>query len=390
MKRIVLFFLCFTILINAQGLRGGSSTDIDDYCAVFNQTIIDTLKGLYAKWQLNPGWNTYRVALLGNSNTYGNRTWEPFSHTPTGVSNQAAIRFFKDSTFAKNNWVAPENCKGSAHGNQGGAKIFEINGWVYPMLAADKPMVATLMAGTNNVNVCGGWCAWPDTMEINVILNKLLAVGVMPIILSIPPINDDDPSWTAGHDADTILIPFNNKLKILAEQRGLPFIDLYTWCMNHGGTGLLSDWAHSNNCGANGAVFSDSCLQGGEGGSFYNAWNYMMLIAINDIFRYVVWGEPLESGLQDRMRAEQSGIHVRPNPFNPSTMITVYGTVDDQSVVAAELYSLKGNLLHTVNGRRDNAYYSFVFNGAGLPSGVYIARVKIGGKQYFRKIILQK
>jgi hypothetical protein len=83
-----------------------------------------------------------------------------------------------------------------------------------------------------------------------------------------------------------------------------------------------------------------------------------------------------------------------PNPFNPATTIRYsVGVVSGQSPVASSVrlsvYDLLGREVEElVNGKKESGSYEAKFNGEGLPSGVYIARLTIGDFSQSRRMVL--
>lgn len=78
-----------------------------------------------------------------------------------------------------------------------------------------------------------------------------------------------------------------------------------------------------------------------------------------------------------------------PNPFNPSTTITY--DVAKESNVKLEVYDLLGRKVQElVNERQEVNSYTVFFDASGLSSGVYIYRLKAGGKVFTKKMTLIK
>jgi hypothetical protein len=71
------------------------------------------------------------------------------------------------------------------------------------------------------------------------LVSQLLERGVMPIITTIPPRNDDPEE-----DAEVLI--FNRVLRALAERRALPLVDLHAAMLPLPGRGLASDGIHPN------------------------------------------------------------------------------------------------------------------------------------------------
>jgi hypothetical protein len=78
-----------------------------------------------------------------------------------------------------------------------------------------------------------------------------------------------------------------------------------------------------------------------------------------------------------------------PNPFNPSTQIQY--NIASQTAVSLNVYDLLGrNMTILVNEVQNAGEYSVMFDGAGLPSGVYIYRLQAGEFSDAKKMVLMK
>ena len=78
-----------------------------------------------------------------------------------------------------------------------------------------------------------------------------------------------------------------------------------------------------------------------------------------------------------------------PNPFNPSTYINYELPITNY--VELVIYNALGQKVRTlVNKRQEAGIHSVTFNAEGLPSGIYFAHLKAGGKTAVRKMILTK
>ncbi len=78
-----------------------------------------------------------------------------------------------------------------------------------------------------------------------------------------------------------------------------------------------------------------------------------------------------------------------PNPFNPSTKIQF--SLPEATEVQLTLYNTIGKKIETLTNRHMTAgSHSVTFNAVGLPSGVYIYRLKAGEYSESRKMILVK
>jgi hypothetical protein len=78
-----------------------------------------------------------------------------------------------------------------------------------------------------------------------------------------------------------------------------------------------------------------------------------------------------------------------PNPFNPTT--TIAFTLPEPERVKLTVFDLQGNAVATlVNGRTEAGRHTAVFDGAGLPSGVYFYRLEAGNSTETRQLVLLK
>ena len=78
-----------------------------------------------------------------------------------------------------------------------------------------------------------------------------------------------------------------------------------------------------------------------------------------------------------------------PNPFNPGTVISY--ALPSASHVKLTIYNTIGEAVKVLeNGNRNAGNYSVEFNGAGLPSGIYIYKLEAGDFTQSRKMILLK
>lgn len=78
-----------------------------------------------------------------------------------------------------------------------------------------------------------------------------------------------------------------------------------------------------------------------------------------------------------------------PNPFNPTT--TINYSVSKSGIIIINVYDLLGSKVKTlVNEEKSAGNYSVKFNGASLPSGVYIYLLQADGFVKSKKLILIK
>jgi hypothetical protein len=78
-----------------------------------------------------------------------------------------------------------------------------------------------------------------------------------------------------------------------------------------------------------------------------------------------------------------------PNPFNPSTMISF--SIPKAGYVTLKVYNVLGQEVATLlDGIMAPQTYNLKFDGTGLSSGVYIARLTAGGFSKSIKLVLTR
>lgn len=118
---------------------------------------------------------------------------------------------------------------------------------------------------------------------------------------------------------------------------------------------------------------------------WYSAWVDAGLIVITAV-----------AGAGDESRGQYSLAQNYPNPFNPTTLIryeipAAGSRGGDAEAVRLVVYDLLGREVRTVvNERQAPGHYEVRFDGAGLPSGVYVYRLATGEFARSRKMILTK
>jgi hypothetical protein len=78
-----------------------------------------------------------------------------------------------------------------------------------------------------------------------------------------------------------------------------------------------------------------------------------------------------------------------PNPFNPAT--TIRFELPSASQVSLRVYNILGQEVVTlVNGEKSAGVYDVRFNAVGLPSGMYVYRLRAGDFVAVRKLLILK
>ena len=78
-----------------------------------------------------------------------------------------------------------------------------------------------------------------------------------------------------------------------------------------------------------------------------------------------------------------------PNPFNPTTTISY--ALPSRSHVRLTVYNATGQQVRSYDlGVQDTGNHDYVFDGSGMPSGVYLYRVEAGGNEVYGRMLLMK
>lgn len=124
---------------------------------------------------------------------------------------------------------------------------------------------------------------------------------------------------------------------------------------------------------------------------YYPLWE----VGVNNKKYYVSHDERLidvKSNYENSDTEQSSGTAILqnyPNPFNPVTQIKF--TLSKLDHVQLEVFDILGRRISTlVDEAKPAGIYSVPFNGANLPSGMYIYRLTVGSKSESRKMLLLK
>jgi hypothetical protein len=110
---------------------------------------------------------------------------------------------------------------------------------------------------------------------------------------------------------------------------------------------------------------------------------------------YQIWTVPIEISTVDVDERDDTFINSfqleqnYPNPFNPATNIKF--RIAEFGFVILKIYDVLGNEVATlVNEAKSAGEYEVIFNGDGLPSGIYLCRLTTGSLAETRKMLLLK
>jgi hypothetical protein len=78
-----------------------------------------------------------------------------------------------------------------------------------------------------------------------------------------------------------------------------------------------------------------------------------------------------------------------PNPFNPTTQMSL--TLNTAADVSVQVFNMNGQLIDVIaNGQMSSGSYSFTWDAANAPSGVYFIQTEVGSEINSQKIMLVK
>jgi hypothetical protein len=109
------------------------------------------------------------------------------------------------------------------------------------------------------------------------------------------------------------------------------------------------------------------------------------------LWEFEVYGVPLITGIDENspLPGTFSLAQNNPNPFNPVTKISY--SLPMASEVKLEVFNLLGRKVATlVNTKQSKGAYIVIFNGEGLPSGIYFCRLEAGKNQQVKRMVLTK
>lgn len=163
-------------------------------------------------------------------------------------------------------------------------------------LDAIMPRYASVMYGTNDVGFRTPFAFAENMLDIT---DTLLDRGVIPVLSSIPPRDDD-----ATADASVPL--FNLLVRGIAQGRQVPFVDLHAALLPLAAHGLGPDHVHPN------AYSGGACVLTAAGLGFgYDQRNLLVLSAL-DRARRARMGEPAPDAESDVTRTRGTGSFADP------------------------------------------------------------------------------
>ncbi len=153
-------------------------------------------------------------------------------------------------------------------------------------IAAINPRIAMVNYGTNDMSlgITHETALWPFVANFNALLDELEQQGIIPVITGLNPRSDDKEAaeWVPTYNAVT---------RAIAEQRQLPYINLYLASVGLPSMGLVGDGLHGN------SFSGGACIFNAEGLEFnYNVRNLLTLQTVDLVKRTAVDGDTAPDG----------------------------------------------------------------------------------------------
>jgi hypothetical protein len=87
----------------------------------------------------------------------------------------------------------------------------------------------------------------------------------------------------------------------------------------------------------------------------------------------------------------EAGIEAYPNPFNPVIQIKVMRDERCEMRAALQIYNVSGKQVAKLTHHTSRiTHHVYTWNASRLPSGIYIARIRLGNKVFSKRLILSK
>lgn len=154
-------------------------------------------------------------------------------------------------------------------------------------------------------------------------------------------------------------------------------------------------WEHT--FGGSSADYGYSVIQTPEEGYLVVGYTYSFGVGGSDVYLIRLAPQNLDYFLCGEMPSAEttvaplkfSLVPPYPNPFNLTTVIRF--TLPSASRVNLQVYDIAGRSVMTlVNGWREAGVHEVTFDGADIPSGIYLARLQAGDFTAVQKLVLLK
>jgi hypothetical protein len=212
--------------------------------------VIAAMRKVHAGFEGQSGY----VAQFGDSITFSMAFWSPigWDAPETYLTLDDGLPKTPENLRWRD-YVKGTRDKGPEHANYSGWKVGQLNKAMDTVLQRDKPEVAIIMIGTNDIS--GGKVPKGYRAELEEVIGKCLDAHCVPILNTIPPRRGRDDAVSAA----------NEIIRAVAKEKHIPLADFYAECLrlrpdgSWDGTVISQDGVHPSGGKTN--VYTDENMQ---------------------------------------------------------------------------------------------------------------------------------
>ena len=208
--------LGFTLICVAQDLEikddGSAVIAMLPELSKLSDEVVDAMKKVHSGFKGESG----MVAQFGDSITHSMAFWSPMSWD--NPDKYLTVEDELPKTPKNIRWrdtIKGARNKGPTFANYSGWKVGNLLNSIDEVIARDKPEVAIIMVGTNDIS--GG--ALPENYRTGLeqVIVKCIAANCVPILNTIPP----------RRDREDAVLKLNGVIRIVARDYKIPLVDYY-------------------------------------------------------------------------------------------------------------------------------------------------------------------
>jgi lysophospholipase L1-like esterase len=229
---------------------------------------VEPMRQVHAGFEGTPGY----VAQLGDSITFSMAFWTPidwdepqqYLAEDDGLPKTPPGKRWRDV-------IQGERDKGPDHGNYSGWTVKNVLAAVEGVLERERPEVAILMVGTNDIS--GGQVPDSYRADLEKVVAKCIEAHCVPILNTIPP--------RRGHEAAVLKV--NGIIREVAKERHVPLVDYHAEILRRRlegawqGTLIADDGVHPTAGKTN--VYTEENLKS----SGYALRNWLNFLAVREV-----------------------------------------------------------------------------------------------------------
>lgn len=247
-----------------------SSTAITSPSHAAEPAWVAPMQKAHEGFQGTPGY----VAQFGDSITYSMAFWSPIDWDEPQQYLPADDNALPSTPEGKR-WrdaIDGERNKGPEHGNYSGWTVKNLLGAVDRVLQKQKPEMAIIMIGTNDIS--GGQVPDSYRADLKTVVSKCLAAHCVPILNTIPP----------RRDRAEAVAQANEIIRRVAKEHGTPLVDYHAEIVrlrpdgSWQGTLVSDDGVHPT--GGKSNVYSEENLRD----SGYALRNWLNFLAVREVY----------------------------------------------------------------------------------------------------------